>query len=103
MDLLIGGLLFLLGALITSGAYHLSLVTRLGKLEAKVEVHSEQIAYIEQAIADERKAVSDRIYQVADMMKSVLATANEILRQNQVLITTAEVLIKELRMERSRA
>src|SRR3972149_6805430 len=90
---LIGLIGALFGALVTGGLLHLKIVDRVRGVEDRVDK-------LEEVLDAEKDRTSERIFQVADMMKAVLGTANEILKQNSVLVTTAEVLIKELREQK---
>jgi hypothetical protein len=80
----------LIGAMVTGASMTIFIVNRLSKVETRVDG-------LEREFVLEKGRTDARIFELAGMMKAQMAIATEVLKQNSVLVTTAEVLIRELR------
>jgi len=85
----------LIGAMVAGASMTILIVNRLSKVESRVDS-------LEKDFVLERGRTDDRILELAGMMKAHMALGTEVLKQNSILVTTAEVLIRKLREEKHR-
>jgi hypothetical protein len=88
MEPWIAGILgVLFGGLITAGGLHTSVVSRVSKVETRVEDMSE-------AIRDLRDQTDARIFEAVALAKEVLQQVREVTKQNTVLIAEIRAVRK---------